>query len=140
MNLQKAVKILSGVFKDWKLDFEVVHEAGDKRVKATGEFTISGHDDHVFARFSFYESGVSEYRFIFDKLTKTANTLQLVNAFNSETPWFKAFIDDDYLNVSHVVCYMTEDALAEYTERVLSNLVDDDVKEFLVPLTKLTTD
>ena len=140
MNLKKAVKTLGRVFKEWGLDFTVTLEADKDRVRATNELTIDGHDDHVFADFRFYDGGAAEYLFTFDKLERNAETLALVNSFNEEIPWFKAYIDDEYLRLSHVVCNLTEDNLADYTSHILSDLVDEDVKAKLIPLTVLTVD
>lgn len=141
MNLKKTVKELNRTFKSWGINFDVNIEktkSGNETVKATASLTLKGVDDDIFANFHFYPSGACEYLFTFDKLSKNAQTLDLANTFNEESIWFKAYIDDEYLRLSHIVFHMTEDKVAEYTDRILTNLADDDLKEWLLPLTDLT--
>lgn len=138
MNLKKTVKVLNRVFKEWGLEFEVELEPGNKRVRATDSLSIDGFDDDIFADFRFYESGACEYLFTFDKLWKEESTLALVNDYNANSVWFKAYLDEEYLRITHTVCNLTDDALEQYTNRILAYMVEEDNKKILYPLTELT--
>lgn len=140
MNLKKLVKELNKVFNEWGIRFntEIKRTDSGEKVQATANLTLKGADDDIYADFNFYPNGVCQYLFTFDKLAKTPKTLDLVNTFNEEALWFKAFIDDKFLRLSHIMLNMTEDMVAVYTDRVLDNLTDDDLKEYLLPLTRLT--
>lgn len=141
MNLKKVVKILNKVFKGWGIDFNVDIKRlnnGVQKVEATADLTLKGHDDDIYACFSFYENGMCEYLFTFDKLEKNIETLNLLSDFNTEALWFKAYIDGEYLRLSNVAFNMKEDIVETYTDRVLEKMADDLVKEYLSPLTQLT--
>ncbi len=137
MNIKKAEKTLRKAFKTFGIDFDF--EVEKDHIKATCSLTLKGCDDDIYASFLFYEFGGCQYCFTFDKIEKSTHTLTLVNEFNENVLWFKAYIDDDYLRLEHPVRYMTDDALEEYTLRILQSMTDDDLKKYLFPLTSLTT-
>ena len=144
MNLKKVVKELEKVFKVWGISFGVgikPTDSGGVKVEASANLTLKGHDDEIYAYFTFYPNGVSEYSFTFDKLEKNEETLGLVNKFNEEVLWFNAYIDDEYLQLSHLTLGISEKTVAAYTHAVLDNLAnDEDVAKHLTPLTKLTVE
>lgn len=141
MNLKKVIKALNKLFNRWGIDFDINTKRlnnGREKVEATSSLTLKGYDDNIYARFSFYETGVAEYLFTFDQLVKNSETLNLVNTFNEESLWFKAFIDDKYLQITHTVLNMEDDQVADYTNSILEEMADDGMKEYLTPLTMLT--
>ena len=100
-------------------------------------------DNTVYLKLLVYESGTLHIFLTFGQIEKTYDNLFLINAFNSENPWFRAYIanfnDKDYLElhytaiavekeqfVSEVVGYLLNELLSENTYKYLKPILDGD--------------
>lgn len=141
LNLKKVKKILEKVFGSYGsngLDFK--YEMQADRLIAKNDLTLNGCDDEIYASFTFYREGNACLDFYFDYIDINEETLRLVNAFNDNVYYLKACINEkDCLVISHPVEYLTEKAVAECVERTLDDVVRDRTKQYLLPLTELTT-
>ena len=124
LNLNNVMNLITNDLKKWdKLHFEST--ITNEKVEAKAEITINSLNCNVMAVITVYSGGGTLFRAIFDKIEKTPKTLNLVNAYNSNGSFFKAFIrDDDYLELEHYfVCY-EEHMLDEYASEFLVRLSD----------------
>ena len=141
LKLNKAEKILNKVFKNYGgggLEFEYEYE--ENGLVARCDLTLKGCDDGILASFKFFTGGNVALDFYFDHLEANAHTLSLLNDFNNNVYYLKAFISDKgYLVVSAPVEYLNLDTLDETMARVMNEFIDDDVQKYLFPLTELTT-
>ncbi len=125
-NLTKALKYLQkGINKRYPdFDFEYGFEDDCFKAVATG-LTLKGIDDDIFISIRGYRSGGIMFTLIFDTLPLTARNLDLVNTFNEEDPYFKAYISEEknYLKLENFhLCYEEsefESAVGEFFARVV---------------------
>lgn len=109
------------------------------RVTGTGELSIKGHDDNVYASIMISNSGSAMFRFCFDQVEPSEHVLNLINDLNDELFFLKAYIDsDNYLVLQHNTFYISELDYMRYVSRVLNELVDEDTERLLKPITQLT--
>lgn len=137
MNLSNAEATLKEELnKKFGLDFE--YKMIDGHLEAKNEITIKGFDDGIYCQFRLYESGVVSYCFTFDKIEMTGRVMVLVNNFNANFPFLKAYLENGYLRIDHVVYNMRNEDLGEYTSGIMSEIISDKCKKYLTPLTELT--
>lgn len=142
MNLKKALTIIEKQLKkSWsKLDFEFKLES-EKASATASHVTLRNHDDDISVIIRVYSGGTAVFRAVFDKIEKTPGALDVVNEFNDNGMFFKAFIrEDGYLELSHFIVVYDEKIFKDYVDEFmirLSKLADD---EILQKLTKHTHD
>ena len=139
MNLKKAKKIVEKVTGK-VLDLEFTFPMVNGHLEAKSSITMNGFDDDIYCQFRFYEDGLVSYCFTFDKLEESADVLGLINTFNKNVPFFKAYIEDGFLRIDHVCYEMSEKNLEEYTKGIFRQMINETTKEHLRPLTELTHD
>lgn len=139
LNLTKIMGYVKKELKsDWKkLNFTYKHEKDEINVAAS--LTLNNHDDDIRAIINVYIGGGATFRAVFDKIEKTSEVLSLVNDFNDDNLFFKAFVrDDGYLELRHfMVCY-DEKIFKDYSGEFLSRLAKLADNKILQKLTKLT--
>lgn len=135
LNVQKVLQLLrKNLERDWaKLDFEYV--SGKDEVRARASLTLNNHDDDIEAIIAAYPGGGAVFRAVFDKIEKTEAVLGLLNDFNNDDPFFKAFVrEDEYLELRHFfVCYeeaMFKSYAGEFLAR-LAGLADNKILQEL---------
>lgn len=108
INVRKALAIIQkDLAKTWKkldFDYEIVD---NDEIKVKSSVTLTNVDDDILIIINVYSSGRCGFRAVFDKIEKTGEALYLVNQFNDERSYFKAYIrEDGYLEFKHLtVCY-----------------------------------
>ncbi len=130
LNIRKAMTLVrKELERDWnKLTFTYKAERDEATAQATG-VTLNNHDDDISVLITVYSGGGSVFRAVFDKIEKTNEVLALLQQFNYDDPFFKAFVrDDGYLELRHYfVCYevnMFKNYAGEFMSR-LAGLADD---------------
>lgn len=140
LNMKKALAFLKkDLEKKWsKLGFAYKLDGDELEAKAS-EITLKGFDDDVMLLIRGYAGGGFVCRAIFDKIDKTPQTLELLNAFNDSSAFFKAFIrEDGYLELSNFfICY-DEKVYKEYGSEFLCRVVDLQENESMLQLSALT--
>lgn len=124
--------------KKWaNLDFECEYEKDS--VTFAASLTLNNHDDDIRAIIEAYEGGGSLFRAVFDKIDLTEDVLRLLNEFNADDPFFKAYVrEDGFLELRHFfVCY-DESMFKSYASEFLIRLADMADNEILQALTENT--
>jgi hypothetical protein len=79
------------------------------------------------------------FRAVFDKLDKTNRSLDLVNTFNDNSLFFKAYIrEDSYLEIDHTFFCYNEADLEDYSSEFMYKLANLSDNETLQAITKMT--
>lgn len=136
LNLRSAKKSIQDLFRGW-LTFTFEKEGDCLTCKAS--LTAQSYDDEIFTVIQLYKGGFGAVTFHFDFLEQNARTLELVNAFNDNVPYLKAFIqENNCLAISHSIEYCTKDTAAQNVKRAFDDLVNEGTKKYLLPLTEIT--
>lgn len=99
-------------FKEFN-DYQIVE--GNRYLRITNYLEIKDISDDVCAHFTFSEFGYFSIEFIFDMLDETEENLILINEYNYNVVFFKAYINEDgYLTFAH-------DGLSTANEKKLIN-------------------
>ena len=112
----------------------------DNGIKAVAsDITLNGFDDDIMLIIRGYEGGGFVCRAVFDKIEKTPHALDLLNTFNDNSAFFKAFIrEDGYLELYHFfVCYDVK-VYKEYGSEFLCRAADLNKDDAMVELASLT--
>ena len=140
LNMKKAMAFLKkDLSKNWgKLDFEYTFEENGIKAVAS-DITLNGFDDNIMLIIRGYEGGGFVCRAVFDKIDKTPHALDLLNTFNDNSAFFKAFIrEDGYLELYHFfVCYDVK-VYKEYGSEFLCRAADLNKDDTMVELASLT--
>lgn len=142
LNIQKALQLMKKeIEKDWK-DLEFEYTSRKDEVQAIAKnIKINNHDDDVQVIITAYSGGGAEFRAVFDKIEKTTDILNLLNDFNHNNIFFKAFIrDDGFLELEHFFICFEEAMFKSYSGEFLSRLAGLSSNEYLQELTKYTHD
>ena len=88
-----------------------------------------------------YESGTLHMFLTFNQLEKTYDNLFLINAFNSENPWFRAYISNlngkDYLELHYASFALeNEDETTLTVAYLLNELLTENTLKYLKPILK----
>ena len=100
-------------------------------------------DDSIYLRIVIFSSGTLHMFFTFNEIERTYDNLYLINNFNAESPWFKAYIaninDKDYLELHYValaikdeegvvdtIGFLMNELLNEETTVLLRQILDGD--------------
>jgi hypothetical protein len=96
-------------------------------------------DNSIYFRLVVYSSGTLHMFLTFDEIERTYDNLYLINNFNSENPWFKAYItninDKDYLELHYVALGLEKEAqVLDTFGFLLNDLLNDNTLKFLNPI------
>ena len=98
-------------------------------------------DNSIYFRLTIFSSGTLHMFLTFNEIERTYDNLYLINHFNAESPWFKAYIaninDKDYLElhysalavekeaeVINIFGYLLNDLLSEETLKLLNPILE----------------
>ena len=117
-----------------------VHE--EKADQITFHTQITAKDyfiNSVYCRFVAYQSGTIHLFLTFDAIESTYDNLYLINAFNENNPWFRAYItnikDRDYLELHYAAVGLNHENEAIDTFGFLLNeLLNEPVLKYLKPI------
>ena len=96
-------------------------------------------NNSIYFRVVIFTSGTLHIFFTFDEMEKTYDNLFLINNFNAESPWFKAYIaninDKDFLELHYVaINLVNENEVAESIEFMLNSLISEETLNLLNPI------
>ena len=138
-SINKALKFMERKLNsEWsKITFE--YELEDDEASATANITLNNHDDDIRVILTVYPSSMCNFRAVFDKLDKTNRSLDLVNTFNDNSLFFKAYIrEDSYLEIDHTFFCYNEADLEDYSNEFMYKLANLADNETLQAITKMT--
>ena len=96
-------------------------------------------ENSIYLRMTIFESGTLHMFLTFDEIERTYDNLYLINNFNSEHPWFKAYIaninDKDFLEL-YYACLSLKDEVEVINTfgYLLNNLLSEDTLKILKPI------
>ena len=96
-------------------------------------------DNSIYFRMVIFSSGTLHVFLTFNEIERTYDNLYLINAFNSENPWFRAYItninDKDYLELHYTSVALEKESEAVDTIGFLLNeLLNDNTLKYLNPI------
>ena len=96
-------------------------------------------DNSIYFRAVIFSSGTLHVFLTFDEIERTYDNLYLINAFNSENPWFRAYItninDKDYLELHYTsVALEQENEITDTIGFLLNELLSDNTLKYLNPI------
>lgn len=96
-------------------------------------------DNSIYFRAVIFSSGTLHVFLTFDLIERTYDNLYLINAFNSENPWFRAYIaninDKDYLELHYTsVALEQENEVTDTIGFLLNELLTDNTPKYLKPI------
>ena len=145
-----AIKVYKRLCAAWpKLGFEMVNGSDSKKCEFTASIVAANYfDDSVFVEGTIYASGSLHVFMTFDHIDPTLEVYDLINEFNEETSWAKAYIkhvrrkdgtEGRYLALHYSVVSSKNDKEAcENLSFCFNNMLNDSVMKYLKPLTILT--
>ena len=90
-----ALKVYEKVASDYQhLDFELDNDSTNEKTIFTANITCDEYDDEIYVKVIVYNSGSIHVFFTFDKIEVSLKTLLMINTFNDETSWLKAYITE----------------------------------------------
>lgn len=137
MNLNK---VKEEMLKDGaKIGLKVEEETAEKLV-LHAEITAKAYfKDSIYLRVVVFESGTLHVFLTFEELEKTYENLYLINSFNAENPWFRAYIGNingkDFLELHYTSFYVTgEQEAVDIIGYLMTELLKDDTFKYLKPI------
>lgn len=96
-------------------------------------------DDSIYLRIVIFSSGTLHMFFTFNEIERTYDNLYLINNFNAESPWFKAYIaninDKDFLELHYSAMGLKdEDEVLNSFGFMLNSLIDEENLKYLNPI------
>lgn len=96
-------------------------------------------DNSIYFRLVVYSSGTLHMFLTFDEIERTYDNLYLINNFNAENPWFKAYItninDKDYLELHYVALGLEKEAqVLDTFGFLLNDLLSENTLKYLNPI------
>ena len=96
-------------------------------------------DNSIYFRFVVYTSGTVHLFLTFDEIERTYDNFYLINNFNAEHPWFKAYIvnvnDKDFLELHYATLSLEKEAqVLDTFGFLLNDLLNDNTLKFLNPI------
>lgn len=142
MNIKKIYNLL---VKEWPNISFNIEEEDNEYIELTAETNAKRFfDDDIFIRVIAYTSGSSHVFFVLDELDPTLETYQLINEFNENQSWAKAYIMESsngrhYLKIHYAfLSAKNEKDVCECIGYALDDLVSEETLLNLKPLTDLT--
>ncbi len=142
MRLDKVFKLLQKEYP--QITFELKNQTAEK-IEIQADIVASNYfDDGILTRFVAYASGTVHVFFTFDKIDGTFEELALINDFNSNAAFLKAYVEEKksgntYLELHGVsISAQSEKDIVDVMCFFLGNLLSDSVLEYLKPLTNIT--
>lgn len=95
----------------------------------------------VYFRVVVFASGTLHIFFTFDEVERTSDNLYLINTFNAENPWFRAYVGDingkDYLELHYVsLSIEKENEVTDTVGYLLSEILEDDTVKYINTILK----
>lgn len=96
-------------------------------------------DNSIYCRLVVFSSGTFHLFLTFDVMDRTYDKLYLINTFNEDNPWFKAYIsninDKDYLELHYsAISMQDEQQVIHVFGFLLSELLSENTLRYLKPI------
>ena len=93
----------------------------------------------IYFKVVIFSSGTVHMFLTFDEIESTYDKLYLINAFNSENPWFKAYItninDKDYLELHYsAIALENDNQVIDTFGYLLNELLNEQALKYLKPI------
>ena len=122
-----------------KVALKLENEAADSLSFGT-EITAQAHyKSSIYFHIVVYRAGTLHVFFTFNEIERTYDNLYLINTFNSENPWFRAYITNingkDFLELHYVAFSLpSEEETSSTLSYLLGDLLTDETMHYLKPL------
>ena len=142
MNFKRLFSLVSKSFPN--IGFEVKRMEKDVLEITASIYASDYFDDHMYCQIIVYNSGSMHFILTFDKLDPTLENYELINQFNDNLSWFKAYISEkDSGNRFFELHYAAigeayEKAIADAISFLLEELLDDNTMKYLKPIVDKT--
>ena len=137
MNLMSLKEKLLDLGK--KVGLQVQEETKDF-VALHSQLTAKDYfDNSIYFKMVVFASGTLHLFFTFDEIERTYDNLYLINAFNEQSPWFRAYIsninDKDFLELHYsAVAQESEEQIINTFGYLMNNILDEETLKYLRPL------
>ena len=117
-----------------------VEEETAQNITLHSEITAKDYfDNSIYCRITVFESGTVHMFLTFDQMERTYDNLYLINNFNSEHPWFKAYIANingkDYLELHYSsLAVQDENEVIDTVGYLLNDLLNENSLKLLQPI------
>lgn len=140
MNSDKAKKLLLQHYSNLK--FEVEYKEGKVNLVAKG-VKFKSFDDDTRIEITFKDDGVATVTFVFDKLLPSLRNYELINQFNDNVGFLKAYITERNNNKffcieSYVYECVTEENAVDTVVNMVKMLTTERTLKYLLPITTIT--
>ena len=122
-----------------KVGLKVESETAEKLTVHTQMSAKGYFDQSIYLRVVIFSSGTLHMFITFEEMEKTYDNLFLINNFNSENPWFKAYIGNingkDYLELHYASLALENESQVTTTVGYLLNeLLSENSLKYLKPI------
>lgn len=122
-----------------KIGLQVEEEDAQKITLHTDIQAKEYFDNSVYFKLVVFSSGTLHLFLTFDEIESTYDNLYLINAFNSENPWFRAYIsninDKDYLELHYAsIAIENEQSVVDVVGYLLNELLSENTLKYLKPI------
>lgn len=140
MNIETCRRMLLNHYD--KLKFEESSDDNRVRLVAKGVH-FKSFDDDVRFEFSFNKNGAASVTIIFDSLEPTKYNYDLINAFNDNIGFLKAYLTErnghHFFAIEHYAYEVVSEENAVSTlVAMIDMILSDRVKEYLLPIVRIT--
>ena len=117
-----------------------VYEEDAQSVNLHAQLTAKDYfDNSIYLRLVLFSSGTVHMFLTFNEIERTYDNLYLINAFNENNPWFRAYItnlnDKDYLELHYTAISLIDEKEAITTFGYLLNeVLSENTMKFLKPI------
>ena len=117
-----------------------VQEETSQAITLHSQITAKDYfDNSIYCRLVVYSSGTLHMFLTFDEIERTYDNLYLINNFNAENPWFKAYIvninDKDFLELHYAALDLEKEAqVLDSFGFLLNDLLSENTLKFLNPI------
>lgn len=117
-----------------------VHEENANSLTLHAQIAAKDYfDNTVYLRIVAFNSGTLHVFLTFNEIEKTYDNLYLINAFNNENPWFRAYItninDKDFLELHYAsIALETEQQIVDTIGFLLNELLTENTLKYLKPI------
>ena len=134
MNLTKVKDQLLTMAK--QISLEVEEETKEKITLHAYLNAVHYFKNSIYFRIVVFASGTLHVFFTFDEVERTYDNLYIVNTFNAENPWFRAYIGNingnDYLELHYTAVSMEkENEVTDTVGYLLTEILEEDNVKYI---------
>ena len=117
-----------------------VHEETANSLTMHAQLTAKDYfNNSIYLRLVIFNSGTLHMFLTFNEIEKTYDNLYLINTFNAENPWFRAYIaninDKDYLELHYAsIALEKEKEVIDTIGFLLNELLSENTMKYLKPI------